>query len=149
MAAAPSNCSPPPPSPRDDTVQPLECSAVIATSAGLLPTRMMFALADRFPIRSMGPREMRDGKACERLELEDRDGARASAWFDAASGRLLEIRTQDRKPGAPPSILRIEAWTTVGQLTLPTTISARKGDCLLYTSPSPRDRQKSRMPSSA
>ena len=25
----------------------------------------------------------------------------------------------------------------------------RSGDCLLYTSPSPRDRQKSRMPSSA
>ena len=116
--------------PRDETVQLIECSAVIATGAGLLPTRMMFALADRFPIRSMGPREMRDGKACERLELEDRDGAHASAWFDAASGRLLEIRTQDRKPGAPPSILRIEAWTTVGQLTLPTTISARKGDAV-------------------
>ena len=27
--------------------------------------------------------------------------------------------------------------------------SAVTGDCLLYTSPSPRDRQKSRMPSSA
>ena len=26
---------------------------------------------------------------------------------------------------------------------------AKFGDCLLYTSPSPRDRQKSRMPSSA
>lgn len=116
--------------PRDDTVQSLECAAVIATGAALLPTRMMFALADRFPIRSMGPREMRDGRACERLELEDRDGARASAWFDAASGRLLEIRTLDRKPGAAPSILRIEAWTTVGQLNLPTTISARKGDAV-------------------
>ena len=32
-----------------------------------------------------------------------------------------------------------EAVLTVGDL----------GDCLLYTSPSPRDRQKSRMPSSA
>ena len=28
-------------------------------------------------------------------------------------------------------------------------ISSRPGFCLLYTSPSPRDRQKSRMPSSA
>ena len=28
-------------------------------------------------------------------------------------------------------------------------VSARSGCCLLYTSPSPRDRQKSRMPSSA
>ena len=31
----------------------------------------------------------------------------------------------------------------------PTTIGAECKDCLLYTSPSPRDRQKSRMPSSA
>ena len=30
-----------------------------------------------------------------------------------------------------------------------TTVEARLGVCLLYTSPSPRDRQKSRMPSSA
>ena len=28
-------------------------------------------------------------------------------------------------------------------------LSAKRIDCLLYTSPSPRDRQKSRMPSSA
>ena len=28
-------------------------------------------------------------------------------------------------------------------------VDAQGGDCLLYTSPSPRDRQKSRMPSSA
>ena len=28
-------------------------------------------------------------------------------------------------------------------------IPTEEGDCLLYTSPSPRDRQKSRMPSSA
>ena len=30
-----------------------------------------------------------------------------------------------------------------------TSIRHKVGDCLLYTSPSPRDRQKSRMPSSA
>ena len=29
------------------------------------------------------------------------------------------------------------------------TVLTETGDCLLYTSPSPRDRQKSRMPSSA
>ena len=29
------------------------------------------------------------------------------------------------------------------------TVRAGRDDCLLYTSPSPRDRQKSRMPSSA
>ena len=31
----------------------------------------------------------------------------------------------------------------------PVEAARRYGDCLLYTSPSPRDRQKSRMPSSA
>ena len=35
--------------------------------------------------------------------------------------------------------LRIEAYGTIDEL----------NSCLLYTSPSPRDRQKSRMPSSA
>ena len=33
-------------------------------------------------------------------------------------------------------------------ITLPTTVTA-DGGCLLYTSPSPRDRTRSRMPSSA
>ena len=32
---------------------------------------------------------------------------------------------------------------------LATLVEPNSGDCLLYTSPSPRDRQKSRMPSSA
>ena len=32
---------------------------------------------------------------------------------------------------------------------IPAEVCARFGVCLLYTSPSPRDRQKSRMPSSA
>lgn len=117
-------------SPRDGSVQPLECAAVLASGAGLLPTRMMFALADRFPIRTLAPRETREGRPCDRLELEDRDGARASAWFDVATGRLIEIRTPDRAPGSPPNVLRVEAWTTVGALTLPTTISARKGDAV-------------------
>ena len=43
------------------------------------------------------------------------------------------------------------AWTTKGRLISLTemAVDAHFGDCLLYTSPSPRDRQKSRMPSSA
>ena len=32
---------------------------------------------------------------------------------------------------------------------VPSGVEAQGEDCLLYTSPSPRDRQKSRMPSSA
>ena len=37
----------------------------------------------------------------------------------------------------------------IKKLKLPGTIVKSLKDCLLYTSPSPRDRQKSRMPSSA
>ena len=37
----------------------------------------------------------------------------------------------------------------VGATASEAAISGRAGGCLLYTSPSPRDRQKSRMPSSA
>ena len=37
----------------------------------------------------------------------------------------------------------------VNDLTVKINFSAKDGTCLLYTSPSPRDRQKSRMPSSA
>ena len=38
---------------------------------------------------------------------------------------------------------------TVSQQSRMVTVLSRKDICLLYTSPSPRDRQKSRMPSSA
>ena len=45
-----------------------------------------------------------------------------------------------------------EIWTTAGEEdedSLPELVSGSEDSCLLYTSPSPRDRQKSRMPSSA
>ena len=41
------------------------------------------------------------------------------------------------------------ASLTVGSNNFPTRVYENPPDCLLYTSPSPRDRQKSRMPSSA
>ena len=44
-------------------------------------------------------------------------------------------------------IQKKSAWVT--QVTLYSYLKTRMGTCLLYTSPSPRDRQKSRMPSSA
>ena len=46
--------------------------------------------------------------------------------------------------GTPHSYLKAEA--SAGHLP---NLAALFEDCLLYTSPSPRDRQKSRMPSSA
>ena len=47
-------------------------------------------------------------------------------------------------PAEPTSSAYIECWA--GRQTIPVELLK---SCLLYTSPSPRDRQKSRMPSSA
>ena len=54
--------------------------------------------------------------------------------LDKAAGEIAETasRTGSRVAGPIPLPTKIERYT-----------------CLLYTSPSPRDRQKSRMPSSA
>ena len=52
--------------------------------------------------------------------------------LDAINNALLQVRDLRDQPSTDDKI--ITAWN---------------GICLLYTSPSPRDRQKSRMPSSA
>ena len=57
-------------------------------------------------------------------------------------------------PTAPVARLRPTTTTTTTTTTTSTTVAPARADdsrytCLLYTSPSPRDRQKSRMPSSA
>ena len=55
-------------------------------------------------------------------------------------------------PTLPHSIVTAEEWTNNREATLSriAEFAARESEgCLLYTSPSPRDRQKSRMPSSA
>jgi|GEM_PF-2851853 len=113
--------------PRDGSVQPLETAAVIATSAGMLPTRMMFAIADRFPHRSLGAREKYDDVLCQRLDLEDRDGMKGCAWFRVDTGQLLAIRNIDRDPTAPATEMKIESWLTVGPLTVPGKISVQRG----------------------
>ena len=57
------------------------------------------------------------------------DAGVAMSRLNAARDALL---SRSREPAPPPQRLRVVSRT-----------------CLLYTSPSPRDRQKSRMPSSA
>ena len=54
--------------------------------------------------------------------------------------KTVEWRLRDGRPF--PAIVRYEVEGTGGT-------AAERRSCLLYTSPSPRDRQKSRMPSSA
>ena len=67
-------------------------------------------------------------------------------------GALITIMT-DKQASASTATLILD--TTKGQIeielkpNLAPNHVARISDCLLYTSPSPRDRQKTRMPSSA
>ena len=59
----------------------------------------------------------------------------------ANMGFLNKLFGGGPKPIKPPAVLGESANKARGR--------AQRYDCLLYTSPSPRDRQKSRMPSSA
>ena len=80
--------------------------------------------------------------------LLERKGAKTGVITSAGFRDVLEMRRRDRpntwglwgeyKPIVPRD-LRLEVTERI----------LADGTCLLYTSPSPRDRQKSRMPSSA
>ena len=59
--------------------------------------------------------------------------------------REIPVRFLSNNPTKDPDQY-VDKLTRLG---LPTTIEDISNTCLLYTSPSPRDRQKSRMPSSA
>ena len=83
-------------------------------------------------------------------------GARATTLLNSFienQGGLQNIASQFEKNGFGDTI---KSWISQGR-NLPITAdqiqqalgSEKVKDCLLYTSPSPRDRQKSRMPSSA
>ena len=65
----------------------------------------------------------------------------------------IGIENLERKPDSNSDLLWIEALFGLGQSRIISDEILRllnsKKTCLLYTSPSPRDRQKSRMPSSA
>ena len=70
-----------------------------------------------------------------------------------ASGSKLEQILENLTSSIPKGVLLGCAVTAVIQSSSATTVMlvgfVNSGICLLYTSPSPRDRQKSRMPSSA
>src|SRR5664280_3235904 len=73
-------------------------------------------------------------------QVDDPEGADElfhPARADPADVRLLDDR-EERPLGPPPRFEQAREVRPVAEL----------GDCLLYTSPSPRDRTRSRMPSS-
>ena len=105
----------------------MEPAAISTVTSALLPNRMMLAIADRFPVRRMGPVEEVPGgtAACQRLELEDRDGTRGQAWFDLETGHLRLLRTGT---GASQESLSVAAWRRTGQLEMPIWLVTRRGD---------------------
>ena len=64
------------------------------------------------------------------------------------SSRILNISSSITISTLPPS-MKQSSWTADENTVDVSVLSKLITDCLLYTSPSPRDRQKSRMPSSA
>ena len=77
-------------------------------------------------------------------------GSALTHWFPAVTessyaGVPMLLLSADR----PPELQECGAGQTINQLNLFGSFVREFYHCLLYTSPSPRDRQKSRMPSSA
>ena len=71
--------------------------------------------------------------------------------LQAVEKALFEVARKQKSSAGPVELPLPDFWASVGQLTssLEAELSETVRSCLLYTSPSPRDRQKSRMPSSA
>ena len=69
-------------------------------------------------------------------------GEKQIAWNEVLAGEKAFNATGEWLPEATLDAMRSGLVSIKGPLTTPV-------GCLLYTSPSPRDRQKSRMPSSA
>ena len=91
---------------------------------------------------------------------KDADGALALSWWDKTTNQLNLIRNKERPLHIAYSeddkivFWASELWMIFvaamrQHIKLKEPIEAVPNRCLLYTSPSPRDRQKSRMPSSA
>ena len=68
--------------------------------------------------------------------------------FFAIGGAIWLILTRLQASSLPERVKRLLTYGLLG-LVVVTAIYVIHWHCLLYTSPSPRDRQKSRMPSSA
>ena len=112
---------------------PLDAVAVSTATASLLPSRMVLAVADRFPHRTVGTVAPFEGRPCRCVEVEDRDGVKGRLWFDESNGRLAGIETDAKDALRPASRLVIEAWGPAGPLTVPTRLRMRNGDETIVT----------------
>ena len=95
-------------------------------------------------VRSVAERLAQEGYAALALSTFSRTAPDLEVGYDEAG--LAAGREHRDQVTAPQLLADVQAAVDWLQQAHP---SLRLGCCLLYTSPSPRDRQKSRMPSSA
>ena len=110
------------------------------------------------PLESKGVR-IRSNKAIEARKFRRRTGPQISeqnpAMLDHRIGLLPDITAQiailrlRRRLQAPSLDIKQRAMKSAAQTAVLETAIGKVGACLLYTSPSPRDTERSRMPSSA
>ena len=101
----------------------------------------------------MKVKEFSDGPATEEHNIDSIDGVRTSAGPIAMMacavfivfGVLLHFEAVPH----PPTLAGVTALIPIGVLFLLRVDALKTLTCLLYTSPSPRDRTRYRMPSSA
>ena len=108
----------------------------------------------------------RSGFTVVSITLSSRAQCVSPVFFDAIDERSLGRRERDLMPSVfessfalcesrgdistdDPRETRGEVFTNPLWLEDDEPVSPKKGSCLLYTSPSPRDKRQSRMPSSA
>ncbi|MCE9620518.1 MAG: hypothetical protein K8R92_11520 [Planctomycetes bacterium] len=117
-------------SPLDGSWRLLDRRGALTATVGVLPYRMMAAIFERFPIRELGPVEKKDGVSCRRVDLKDREGLEATAWFEESTGKLRVLQTSEGAAPGVPTVMTIEAWTKVGELDIPRRLSIRRGTAL-------------------
>ena len=108
----------------------------VATSGNPLAAQVIEALQDGRLLFSADDKK---------VFIRDRSGA----ILDASTGKAAAAAPANLKPVRVNNRLRRSIEAALGGLTLLSPDPGKRYDCLLYTSPSPRDRTRSRMPSSA
>ena len=142
---------------------PRERATLAETVYAVLRRKLQY---DHFAPSGSGPRERRMailGFAGPRDFLKSALSDTEKTWLDACDGVHQADLLERHRHNLPEWLVQplkdqvgADFWPLAESLLRPAPLDLRvnaladkREDCLLYTSPSPRDRQKSRMPSSA
>ena len=128
---------------REDAVNPTDASRILRHELRQLNTNR----SHKLEVRSHGAQASIEKYAPERPPRNSSDDAlHADHVYPCTSDLLYEVTTLDAWVG---QLRRLAAVVEMIKGERGSDLSRRSKICLLYTSPSPRDRTRSRMPSSA